>query len=160
MAAGPTYTPIATQTLGSSASTVTFSSIPSTYTDLVLVIDAVGSDGSYLRFNADSGANYSYTRLYGDGTSAASGRATAQTWEETSIGSLTSRQFTIVNIMNYANAATFKTTLMRITNPSNYVAAYAHLWRSTAAINTITLGIQSGTYSSGSTFTLYGIASA
>jgi hypothetical protein len=160
MAAGNTYDAIATQTLGSAAATVTFSSIPSTYTDLVLIIDAVGSDGSYLRFNSDSGSNYSYTRIYGDGSSAVGGRATSQTVQETSIGSLTNRQFTTVNVMNYSNTTTNKTSVTRITNPSSFVAAYVNLWRSTSAITSITFGIQSGTYSAGSTFSLYGIASA
>lgn len=160
MPAGNTFEAIATQTLGSAAASVTFSSIPSTYTDLVLVIDAIGSDGSYLRFNSDSGSNYSYTRIYGDGTSAVSGRATAQIYQETSIGLLTNRQFTTVNVMNYANTTTNKTSLTRITNPSSFVAAYVSLWRSTSAITSITFGIQTGTYSAGSVFSIYGIKSA
>ena len=57
MAAGSTYTPIATTTLGS-AGTITFSSIPSTYTDLVIVLNGNGSrvagtDDTGLRLNSD-----------------------------------------------------------------------------------------------------------
>jgi len=70
-----TYTPIATQTLGSSVSTVTFSSISGTYTDLVLIAQPIASAGVdlELRFNGDSGSNYSCTQLSGDGSSPAYG---------------------------------------------------------------------------------------
>jgi hypothetical protein len=78
MAAGNTYEAIATQTLGSAAASVTFSSIPGTYTDLVVVIAGTlttGSDNVSFQLNGDSGANYSVTVLTGDGSTASSGRA-------------------------------------------------------------------------------------
>ena len=75
MTSGPTYTPIATQTLGSSAASVTFSSIPGTYTDLMLISFAQGqaSGGDnrlVLQFNGDTATNYSSTYLIGNGTTA------------------------------------------------------------------------------------------
>jgi hypothetical protein len=81
MAAGSTYTPIATTTLGSAASSVTFSSIAGTYTDLRIVYSTVSSAdaGNYLRFNSDSGSNYSNTTLFGNGSSAGSNRNTSST---------------------------------------------------------------------------------
>ena len=77
MAAGSTYTPIATTTASGSASSVTFSSIPSTYTDLVIVADILGAASTadaVLRFNSDTTSNYSETVIRGDGSSAASAR--------------------------------------------------------------------------------------
>ena len=78
-----TYDPIATTTIsGSSTNTYTFSSIPSTYTDLVLAFANFQGTTNYsfaLRFNGDSGSNYSYTVLEGNGTSASSGTSTSTT---------------------------------------------------------------------------------
>jgi hypothetical protein len=66
MAAGATYTPLATNTLGSATSSVTFNSL-SGYTDLVLVFKTklTTSAAIKVQYNADTGNNYSYTRLYG-----------------------------------------------------------------------------------------------
>lgn len=162
MPAGSTYTPIATTTLGSAAATVTFSSIAGTYTDLILVADtqnASGADNFLLNFNSDTGSNYSVTRLSGDGSSASSSRATNQTILQ--CGQVQStRSTTIVQIMNYSNTTTYKTTLTRQNNAANLVAANVNLWRSTAAITTILISTSSYNFSAGSTFTLYGIASA
>ena len=97
-----TYTPVASQTLSASASSVTFSNIPQDYTDLVLVAVPAGSTGSngFFRFrlNSDSGTNYSSTYIYGDGTTAYSARATSAT-SGTSAGLVTTTlggsQFTL-----------------------------------------------------------------
>ncbi|NBQ97859.1 MAG: hypothetical protein EBU12_06490, partial [Microbacteriaceae bacterium] len=62
MAAGNTYSQIASTTLGSAASSVTFSSIAATYTDLVIVVQAAVTAGSIalrMQFNSDTGTNYS-----------------------------------------------------------------------------------------------------
>ena len=79
MAAGSTYTPIATQTLSSGQSSITFSSISSAYTDLVLIAAIKGTSTIYrqLTVNGDNGSNYSMTDLFGDGSSAGSGRQTS-----------------------------------------------------------------------------------
>ena len=71
----PTYTPLATVTLGTAASSVTFSSIPATYRDLILVVNATTSaDGiPSLRFNGDSGNNYSEHGLSSTGSVIGSG---------------------------------------------------------------------------------------
>jgi hypothetical protein len=78
MPAGNTYEAIATQTLGSAAASVTFSSIPSTYTDLVLVCNFETSSnaiaGVYIQFNGDTSTNYSSTNLIGNGSTAESSR--------------------------------------------------------------------------------------
>jgi len=82
MAAGSTYTPIATTTLGSTTASYTFSSIPSTYTDLVLVVigEAYFTSTNYIntgvQFNSDTGSNYAAHYLIGNGSSVSSGATT------------------------------------------------------------------------------------
>ena len=169
MAAGSTYTPLATNTLSSTATSVTFSSISGSYTDLVLVVTAkvgVGSSNNYLTIGngtVDTGANYSRTKLSGDGSSATSARNTAATGAFLDVyGDSNSTQFDSVqfaHIMNYSNTTTYKTILCRANRAGSGVDAVVNLWRSTAAINIITVN-STGTYAIGSTFTLYGIAAA
>jgi len=155
-----TYTPIATQTLGSSAATVTFSSIPATYTDLIIIINGnVSNDtNAYMRFNGDSSSLYSFTELYGNGSSAGSGRDTNNT--RVGIGNLYTGAIntTIINLQNYANTTTNKTCLTRENSSSNLVLASVGLYRSTSAISSIVFSLLSTfTFSAGSTFTLYGV---
>lgn len=161
-----TYDCIATTTLGSAQNSVTFSSIPSTYTDLVLIVTAqrTGSPANTLiQVNSDTGSNYSYTFIYGDGSGAGSGRGTSQGQMQ-----LDSRGFPptsgfnnyIINFMNYANTTTYKTVLSRDNEASGGAETFVNLWRSTSAINTIKVYIGSGDYNTGSTFNLYGILSA
>jgi hypothetical protein len=166
-----TYEPIATTTLGSATNSVTFSSIPSTYTDLVLVMNYSSSASatafSY-RLNGDTASNYSETELIGNGTSATSVRYSNQTGGDigNSITSSTAGATnTIVHFMNYSNTSTYKTALWRSNNAGTATQAGVTLWRSTSAINQIVLSL-SGSFSStptaniGSTFTLYGIKAA
>ena len=162
-----TYEPIATQNGTGSASSVTFSSIPSTYTDLILVVNGattVSTGNPRLRFNGDTGANYSDTNLYGTGSAAGSYRNTSGTSIQliaTVYFSTTNNTNLIIQIMNYSNATTYKTTLNRANKASDGVDAVVGLWRNTAAINSITFFTASGNnISSDSTFTLYGIKAA
>lgn len=158
-----TYEPIATQTLGSASSSVLFSSIASTYTDLILTIDGtVGSNcGIQLRFNSDSSSNYSFTRMTGDGSTASSDRSSNATFMELGYYVTTTRNINIVQIMNYSNSTTYKTVLNRANAQSVNIGAqaYVEMWRSTSAINSITINA-SGNLSSGSILTLYGIKAA
>jgi len=66
----PTYTPLATVTLGSATSSVTFSSIPATYRDLILIFDGTrtGNNNVQYRFNSDTGTNYSTVIAAGNGS--------------------------------------------------------------------------------------------
>lgn len=154
-----TYTPIATQTLGSSTTTVTFSSIPSTYTDIVLVASVIGNGPQYARyrFNLDTGSNYSYTVLTGDGSSASSSRATSQTGLNMGLNNATA--LNILQVLNYANTTIYKTALARRGSASFGLDQYVGLWRNTSAINSIEL-YSPNNFDSGSTFTLYGIKAA
>ena len=157
-----TYTPIATQTLGSAAASVTFSSISSAYTDLVLVVSGtVSADGAIrFRLNSDSGSNYSGTLLYGNGTNATSVRGTSETTGALGrLGTVVSTS--IAQFMNYSNTTTNKTVISRGNSSNAFVTAQVSLWRNTAAISTILLTPESAAnFDTGSTFTLYGIASA
>lgn len=165
-----TYEPIATTTLSSDTATVTFSSFPSTYTDLIIVQQARctyadTSVNTYYQYNSDTNSNYSVTRLQGNGSSAVSNRGSSQTVgyityvpaANTTAGELSAN---IIHIMNYSNSATYKTTLGRSSVPSVYAAQFLGTWRSTSAITSITLGCDAGSWKSGSTFTLYGVKAA
>ena len=162
-----TYTPIATQTLGSAASSVTFSSIPQTYTDLVLILNLKSVSGSTayprIQFNSDSGSNYSTTYVTGNGTTATSGRTTNSLGYITGFTVESSTEFNfndICNIQNYSNTTTKKTTLVRCNNAAGHTEAMVNLWNNTAAINTIDLINVNANFATGSTFTLYGIKAA
>lgn len=163
MAAGSTYTPLATTTLGSDAATITFSSISGSYTDLVLVINGTSNQGDTvgLQFNSDTGTNYSATRLSGNGTAASSGRWSNEAKAYYGVF-YTSMTNAIINFQNYSNTTTYKTFIARSNNAGNDVRANVGLWRSTSAITSITLNFYDGTskYSSGTVATLYGITAA
>jgi hypothetical protein len=159
-----TYEPIATQTLGSSASSVTFSSISGSYTDLVLVTSAIGTGDLQIngRVNSDTGSNYSSTYLAGNGTSAVSDRqsngnvfGTDYYFSVTTAGNASILQF-----MNYSNSTTYKTILARSGVASKGTMATVSLWRNTAAITSITLLASQNAFNTSSTFTLYGIKAA
>jgi hypothetical protein len=160
-----TYEAIATTTLGSAASSYTFSSIPSTFTDIILVtsIQATSSgQGLYLQFNGDTGSNYSYTYLRGNGSTATSGRATNNTLCLLStIAEPPTTGFAnyIAQLQSYAGS-TYKTSIVRANAAGAGVEAIVNLWRSTSAINAVRIFISGGNMNTGSTFTLYGVKSA
>jgi hypothetical protein len=167
VAASSTYTPIATTTL-SGVSNYTFTSIPTTYTDLILIGSingvSVATDVWYRVGNGsvDTGTNYSWTWLSGFGTSTESARASNNSklyidgWGTIGTGNSIIR----TNINNYSNTTTYKTVLTQRTDAAKEANAQVGLWRSTSAINTLQLGLDSGTFNSGTVLTLYGIASA
>jgi hypothetical protein len=164
-----TYEPIATYTLPSNAASYTFTSVPQTYTDLVLVVQASQTSGpnqgklAVGNGSIDTGANYTDTILYGNGSSALSTRANNNWWNADYLaapGLSGAFNMAIYNFMNYSNTTTFKTVLSRSGLPSNGLEAMVHLWRSTAAINTILYGVTGGNLIAGTTLTLYGIKAA
>jgi hypothetical protein len=166
MAAGMTYFPIATATGTGSSGTITFSSISGSYTDLVLVANGkinTGTANLQVQFNGDTTSLYSTTIMYGDGTDDLADRSSsaavtyvcwAAYWNPTDIAT------TIINIQNYSNANTYKTLITRNNAVSYGTEAMVGLWRSTAAINSITLKTSSNNFTTASTFTLYGIVAA
>jgi hypothetical protein len=174
MAAGSTYAPIATTTLGSATASYTFSSIPSTYTDLILIYQTrASSQNVYIdvvgQINGDTGSNYQYMYLSGSGSAAQSGRTATDTrMVFDANGAPWNSYWAIgqVNFMDYANTTTYKTVISRAGNSggtSGGTDLVANIWRNTSAINSIKVQLyNSPTYSldAGSTFTLYGITAA
>lgn len=163
-----TYEPIATYTAPSAQSSYTFSSIPSTFTDLVLVADYslnVSNASLWCRLNGDTGSNYSFTRLSGNGSSASSGRGSSETQAritaDATAQASSTRQIVTLHFQNYSNTSTYKTFLTRY-NSTGGTEAFVDLWRSTSAINSIQIKYFDGTAAieTGSTFTLYGIKAA
>jgi len=161
-----TYTPIASQTLSSSQSSVIFYGIPQIYTDLVLVLDCKVSsnDDLYLRYNGDFGSNYSNITLRGNGSTASSTRANNTSGSRISdMGSPTTTNSctSFINIQNYSNNETFKTLISRSNNASTGLDFMVSLWRNTNAIASVPVYCGGGaSLSAGSTFKLYGINSS
>jgi hypothetical protein len=160
-----TYEPIATATGTGSSGTITFSGIPSTYTDLILITSGnCGSDFYTVRVNNDSGSNYSRTLLYyANSGGVISSRNSNSTSVFGTIGNSSSNiGGTIHHFMNYANTTTNKTIIRRggVGNVDGSPQAEVGLWRSTVAIDRIDLGAGSGNFSTGTIVTLYGIKAA
>lgn len=159
MAKTATYSLINSTTLGSANTTITFSSIPATFTDLVIVCSLSASAATYsgIRFNGDTASNYSLTDMYGTGSSAISSRQSNITGGGSGDTSGTGTVL-IYQINDYSNATTYKTVIGRNGSPSTNVVASVSLWRSTAAVNSITLyTVSANNWLAGSTFKLYGI---
>lgn len=163
MADTATEIAIATQTLSSAAASITFSSIPSTYTDLRVVLSSAGvtvaGGDLYLRFNGDTATNYSRTRIYGDGATVTSNRGTSIDNIPLSLGITVNPCLYTADIFSYAGS-TFKTVLSTLSednNGSGYTGNVVGLWSSTAAITSLVLSMSSSTFKVGTTATLYGI---
>jgi len=168
MAAGSTYSQITTTTLGSNQTTVTLSSIPQIYTNLYFVISAsntAGNDNYLLYVNGDTATNYSATYLEADGSTAYSARWSNRANIPVARGasSTTGADQLNINFNQYNNTTTFKTVLARYSLGGTTGARTSEtvgLWRSTAAINSISIICSAGAIATGSTFTLYGIKGA
>lgn len=158
-----TYDSLATTTLGSAQSSVTFSSISGNYTDLVVIVSAVrpGVGTVAMTVNSDTGTNYSRTFMYGTGSSVAASQTTGAANFLFTVGATNGTySASIVHLMNYSNTTTNKTFLVRGNDPADATVLLVGSWRSTSAITSITLTGLSGDLNSGSTFTLYGIKAA
>ena len=161
-----TYTPIATTTLGSAQSSVTFNSF-SGYTDLILIATVKSTASSLeryatVRFNSDSGSNYSGTTIYGEAGAAGSYRRTNATGAfiidamNPSSGSATT---SITQFLNYSNSTTNKSLLARFSSSTQLGQSVA-MWRNTNAITSMEIIISGDQFATGCTFTLYGISAA
>jgi hypothetical protein len=164
--AGSAYTPIATTTLASAAASYTFSSISSSYTDLVLVINGivtVNNNTYRMQFNSDTAGNYSWTSVGATAGGAGSYRAANAAYVPFFImnaGVATSIYGCSVNINSYSNTSINKTSIVQATCGNGEVSLVTGLWRSTAAINSITILTSAGNLSAGTTLSLYGITAA
>jgi hypothetical protein len=164
-----TYDKIATTTLGSAASSITFSSIPGTYTDLKFVLTGTTASAADLaiQYNTDTGTNYSGTFLSGTGSAANSTTngpsASNILLQSQGASSTTIPAMSAVDVFSYAGA-TYKTCLIIASTDQNGAGAVetgVGLWRSTAAITSIKIFGNGGVnLSTGTTATLYGIKAA
>jgi hypothetical protein len=152
------YVALATVTLGSAASTVTFSSIPATFKDLIVIVNGTTSTGinGSVYFNSDTtAANYPYVRMWGDGSSPASSSGN-NIWYDMQ----TNRTMLRIQIMDYSATDKHKTSLSRWDTAQNLTGATAVRWANTNAINTLQFKDtnNAATFSVGTTFSLYGVA--
>jgi hypothetical protein len=160
----PTYTALANTTLGSSTSSVTFSSIPSTYKDLVLVVNVVGSAsaGFYVQFNGDGGLSYVYNYILGTGSTAFADVQLSGP-SEARFGNLTTGLGThIMNIMDYSATDKHKIAFSRsgAVDGTGTVGTwmFVNRWTSTTAITSLRVFPVGANMNSGATLSLYGIA--
>jgi hypothetical protein len=167
------YESISTTTVGAGGSaTVSFTSIPSTYKHLQIRIlsrtDRASSagDGGLLTFNSDTGTNYAYHYIQGDGASATAGGTASNNsiiFPRSASATQTSGIFGvgIIDILDYTNTNKYKTVRTlggNDANGSGIVAIFSGLWMNTAAITSITLDQQNGpNWVQYSSFALYGI---
>lgn len=154
-----TYTALSTITLSSSASSVTFSSIPATYRDLVLVSQAktTGTTNTVLfRFNSDSGSNYSNVYMGGSGSTTNSGAFT-DTSISLGVVDVTSMSQNTMQVNDYSATDKHKAALIRTDIAGWGTRAGAGRWASTAAITTVQVSCLGASFAVGSTFSLFGI---
>lgn len=159
-----TYEPIASTTLSANAGSITFSSIPSTFTDLVLVLRPVnfGSGNMLIRFNGDTANNYSRTVVGGSGTTVASGRLTNVPyfgWDFYGSGINGTGGPVIAHIMSYSNTSVQKAILGIGGHASLGVDRVVGLWRSTSAISSLDVTGPTN-FAAGTVMSLYGIKAA
>jgi len=158
----PTYNCIATTTLDASVTFFTLSSIPATYTDLVLVINGAPITGgtamdSNWQVNNNTGSNYSDIRLQNNYSDKNNNATSSRFGQPQNSG----RYIQTLHFMDYANTNIYKSAIARSGNSTAVSEMYCGLWRSTAAINSITvISGQSRNYTAGTVVTLYGIKAA
>lgn len=174
--AAGSYDLLETQVLGSSAASVTFSSLSSyasSYKHLqIRYTEFYTADGfsSTMQFNADTGANYSSHGLYGQGSSVASAASTGATYilyNHFAVGhtsSTNTRTVGVIDILDAFNSTTNKTIRSfggQVASGGNLILLHSGSWRNTAALTQITLGVNgSPQFATGSRFSLYGIKGA
>lgn len=159
-----TYIPLATVTLAGTASSVTFSSIPATFRDLVVVFVGNGSTDleGRIRLNSDTGSNYNHVRMSGSGSAATSANAASQTSgfissvaKATTTGALQMN----INIMDYSVTNKHTTIISRADQAANGTEAFANRFANTAAVTSVQILTSTGNWAIGTTAALYGIAS-
>lgn len=156
-----TYEAITSQTLGTTTASVTFSAIPQTYTDLILIIQGTTTGNSQLmmRFNGVSTTTYSATNLGGTGATSTSTRFTNATSMQLGYNDYfqSSQSHSISHILDYTNASYNKSVISRTNNAAIGVGISAGLSRSTSAVTSITVFPLGSSWASGTTFSLYGV---
>ena len=167
------YDSLATVTLSATTSSITFAGIPAGYKDLQIAglsrVDTGGVNDvtGYLRFNGDSGSNYSTHRMYGYGAGGggsydASASTTQISFSSSAEGGNTANCFSVVvcDILDYAYSNKFKTTISLTgfeTNAYGDVFQTSGQWRSYSPVSSITLSASTGSFVANTTFALYGV---
>ena len=159
------YDALATVTLSTATSSITFAGIPSGYKHLQIRAigkpTVAGGQEVYVRYNGDSAATSYYShQLYGNGTTAIGAsygtvnQAYITYWSGSEFGSF------VCDILDYSN--TNKNTTLRALgghdlNSSGYILLRSGLWINTAAVTSINLFSSSGNFATNSSFALYGV---
>ena len=164
--AGNAYTPITSQTVASTTTTINFTSIPQTYTDLVLVISGKRNTSSnyiVMQFNGDTASNYSHVFTYGDGANYGTTRGGTSSIYLDLYANMTqyTRSIRHVNIMNYTNATNYKVVCSQAGLGNVSRDTIFGTWRSNSAITSLSVfDPGGGQFQVGSIFTLFGIKAA
>lgn len=150
--------PLANITLSSTASSVTFSSISGSYRDLMLVINGgAGGGGPYLQFNSDTGTNYNYVFLRGNGSTATSVQNGNDTYAQLNWLGISANGVLITHLLDYSTTNKHKLWLARTGTATTSTELASGRWASTSAISTI-VAYPGVTWSAGTTFALYGVS--
>jgi hypothetical protein len=158
------YDSLANITLATATSTITFAGIPNTYKHLqvrYMTLTGTATNDLRMRFNSDTGSNYVWHQLQGNGSSAAAAANLSQTRIAVGmVGGTANPGVGIVDTLDYANTSKYKTTrsLAGIDqNGSGVMMFWSGLWQNTSAINSITFDSASGNFNQYSQFSLYGV---
>ena len=163
---------IATATGTGSSGTITFSSIPSTYKHLQIRANlrcsaAAVNTNMYMQLNSDTGSNYAYHRLTGDGAAVTAAGSATQT--SIFVGGVPSATTTanvmatvIIDIHDYASTTKYKTSRAIFGRNSNNaytenIILESGLWQSTSAVNSISFVLDNPSFTTATTIALYGI---
>ena len=161
---GAALVPLQNIALGSAQASVTFGSIPSTFRDLRIVFGSVTNSTNSnmsIRFNGDTGANYYYANMVGDGSSAtfdasSGGDTMGYVLFMNPSGTITGG---VTDIFDYSATDKHKSILTDRSHSQSRVVKTAQRWASTSAITSILLFPGSGSFQAGSSFALYGVVS-
>ena len=160
-----TYVALQTTTLGANASSVTFSSIPATYRDLVLVVNGKttrsGNENDIrVTFNSDTGSNYSYRTMGGNGSATFNYGSSSIASIPVPNAGIAATAISIIQIMDYSATDKHKTLIAKGDSAAWFASATAGRWASTSAITSIAVvSSVTGDIASGTVLSLYGIAS-
>lgn len=160
-----TYRALANFTVTTNTATVTFSSIPNTFRDLVLVIEGTVTTAAnkIIRFNNDSGTNYPWVYMSGNGSSVltSNNASTSLLTEAVAAMNTTDRLFTQIDIMDYSATNKHKIALVKGGRSGAGIDSIVCRWTNASnAISSISCSLNNAaSYTSGTTFALYGIAS-
>jgi hypothetical protein len=159
-----TYELISTSTTSGTVTSVTISSIPQTYTDLVLVISGVNTSGgqNIYRLNNDSGANYTTTNYFASGTTPSTNTSSGLPGAYIGNYQTSTRYGDTLTILNYRNTGMWKPFYIYgsgggTSGGQNDFITSAGIWKSTAAISSIVIIVNGGNIAANSIFSLYGV---